>query len=484
MIKNQIKNGEFFMPYVYCSNNQESILQNNISLFLGTGSSMQYEAPSWNGLINEICPKFKHSSNIDRAQYAELQGIEVKREISKKFSLTEFDLKRKNTYLNYLLNFDYKSIWTTNYDGIIEKVLKRNFKNFELVYRYRDFEKLAYPGSCFLFKINGSYTDPSTIVLTKEDFIDYRRTHEAYLILLKRELLCHNFLFLGCSFDDDILRICVKDILNCIKNSSENYVANHFAVIVEKNRKKLNFISKGLVQHYNINCLKVSNVKESYKVSYGISYKVKYSSIFVSGAKNYIRHSEEENIGKLLCQNLVNAFMQITDFPFKFISGMGMSIGHFICGTIKQKCRDKNINRYLQMEPFPFTSPEDNQKHRKSMINKAGIFIFIFGDYEKDNDTIENNGMWKEYILAKCDKNNIIIPLPCGEDSVSTQIYKKEKIEKETFSSKYVELLDSFDYKTANAEFFNTLVEKVILITREKMDIIIDKIVHTLQDRH
>ena len=77
------------MPYVYCSNNQEeleeflnlvaeSILQNNISLFLGTGSSMQYEAPSWNGLINEICPKFKHSSNIDRAQYAELQGIEVK----------------------------------------------------------------------------------------------------------------------------------------------------------------------------------------------------------------------------------------------------------------------------------------------------------------------------------------------------------------------------------------------------------------------
>lgn len=62
--------------------------------------------------------------------------------------------------------------------------------------------------------------------------------------------------------------------------------------------------------------------------------------------------------------------MTIEDSPYKFISGMGMSIGHFICGTIKQKCNEKNLNRYLQMEPFPFTNSTDNARHRESMIKK------------------------------------------------------------------------------------------------------------------
>ena len=214
--------------------------------------------------------------------------------------------------------------------------------------------------------------------LNDMDFINYRKSHEAYLILLKRELLCQNFLFLGCSFEDDILRICIKDILNCIENSEENYVSEHYAIIVEEKAEKLEYISKDLSIHYSIKCLTVQNVNQAYKIAYGISCKVKYGSVFVSGAKKYERHSDEENYGKIVCQNIVNAFMQFKDFPFKFISGMGMSIGHFICGTIKQNCKEKNLNlnRYLQMEPFPFTSKNDNDKHRENIINKA-VHIFV-----------------------------------------------------------------------------------------------------------
>ena len=59
----------------------EEILQENTSLFLGAGSSMQYSAPSWNALIDLACPKYKIGSNADKAQYAELTGIDVKTEI-------------------------------------------------------------------------------------------------------------------------------------------------------------------------------------------------------------------------------------------------------------------------------------------------------------------------------------------------------------------------------------------------------------------
>lgn len=461
----------------------ESILQGNMSLFLGAGSSMQYGASNWNNLINSVYKGLKNGSNIDKAQYAELKGIDIRTEISKQTSFIKFDPSKQDTYLNYLLNFDYKSIWTTNYDEIVEQVLKRKFKIYKAIYKYSHFQDLSYPAGCFLFKINGSYKEPRTIIVTKEDFINYRKSHEAYLILLKRELLCHSFLFLGCSFDDDILRICIKDIINCIENSTENYATDHFAVIVEKNADKMDFISKDLAQHYNIKCLNVSNVLEAHKIAYGIACKVKYNSIFVSGAKKYERHSEEENIGKRVCQNLVEAFMKITDSPFKFISGMGMSIGHFICGTIKQKCINKNVNRFLQMEPFPFTSSKDNQQHRENMLNKAGIYIFLFGDFEEFSKGKENSGMWKEYLHAKKSEENIIIPLPCGNDSISGQIFESEKTEGGTFSSRYRKLLSEFDYKTANMEFFDELVEKLVLITREKIDAVIDEILHSLNGK-
>lgn len=482
------------MAEIYFSNKKEElekflnivaevILQGNMSLFLGAGSSMQYGAPNWDNLINSVYKGFRNSSNTDKAQYAELKGIDIKTEISKKTSFFKVDLSKQETYLNYLLNFNFKSIWTTNYDEIIERILEQKFISYKSIYKYSHFQELSYPGGCFLFKINGSYNEPKTIVVTKEDFINYRKSHEAYLILLKRELLCHSFLFLGCSFDDDILRICIKDILNCIENSTENYATDHFAVIVEKNSDKMDFISKDLAQYYNIKCLNVSNVHQAYKIAYGIACKVRYNSIFVSGAKKYERHSQDENIGKRVCQNLVEAFMKITDSPFKFISGMGMSIGHFICGTIKQKCINKNVNRYLQMEPFPFTSSEANQRHRENMLNKAGIYIFLFGDFEESIGGKENSGMWKEYLHAKKSEENIIIPLPCGYKSISEQIYESEKTKTGSFSARYCKLLNEFDYKTANIEFYDMLVEKIILITREKLDKVINEILCSLNSK-
>lgn len=176
--------------------------------------------------------------------------------------------------------------------------------------------------------------------------------------------------------------------------------------------------------------------------------------------------------------------MNIKNSPYKFISGMGMSIGHFICGTIKQKCNDRNLNRYLQMEPFPFTSSTENARHRECMIKKAGIFIFIFGDINNNFQNIEESGMWKEYILAKKNKDNIIIPLPCGEDSISSKIYNSELAETDSFTSRYYELLNDFDYTVSDMRFFDELVEKVILSTREKMDTVIEEIVNKLNCKY
>lgn len=231
----------------------ETILQKNLSLFLGAGSSIQYGTMSWDSLIDSVLNGCNDWENEKKAQYAELKGINIKEEVSKKISSIKIDSLKNDTYLYYLLDYEYKSIWTTNYDKIIENILNSKSHFFLPVYKYEHFKNLSFPGGFFVYKINGSIDAPETIVITKEDFINYRKSHEAYLILLKRELLCNSFLFLGCSFDDDILRMCIKDILNCIENSTENYSTNHFAIIVDSNKEKLEFISKDLSYNYNIN---------------------------------------------------------------------------------------------------------------------------------------------------------------------------------------------------------------------------------------
>lgn len=464
----------------FIENVAEAILNGQISLFLGAGSSIQYDAMSWDELIDSISGDYPKWKNTEIAQFAELNKIDIKEEICKKIGNLKIDENKRETYLYYLLDFDYQSLWTTNYDSVIEKVLDSKSKKYCSIYKYNHFPNLSFPYDNFLFKINGSYSASDTIVITREDFIDYKKTHEAYLILLKRELLCNNMLFLGCSFDDDILRISIKDILNCIDNSSENYSTEHYAIIVDKDISKLNFISNDLVKHYKINCLKVNNPSKAFLISYGISRSAKYKSIFVSGAKRFVRNSNEENWGKAVCQDLVNAFFKVSNSQYKFISGMGMSIGHFICGTVKDKCNERNSKRFLQMEPFPFTTSEANDKHRNNIIGKCGIFIFIFGDVNKNNFNIEHSGMWKEYKKAKEDSNNIIVPIPCGKNSISYYIYMKEMEYENSFSYNYQNLIDTFNYKKSNQDFFIELAKKVKSTAENNMNGILKDICEQL----
>ena len=451
----------------------ESILQINASLFIGAGSSMQYKLMNWNNLM-DLATKNLFDVNIDlqnteKAQYAELIGKNIKQEICSIINESNIQYDSSNTYLHYLLDFDYNSIWTTNYDQIIENVLKEKNKNCNSVFEYKHFSSLSFPNQNFLFKINGSSESSKTIVITKDDFIDYRRTHEAYMLLLKRELLCHSLLFLGCSFDDDILRMCIKDINNCVDNSKENYTTQHYAIIVDANLQKLKYLSEDLKSNYNINCLTVTNPSKSYIVSYGISQYVKLFSVFISGAKYFSRGSEEENLAKDICKKLVEAFIETQ--KYKIISGMGNSIGHFISGSIKHMCRNQNINRFLQMEPFPFTSKEDNKIHRENILKKAGIFIFIYGDFNKDN--YRQSGMWIEYELAKKERG-IIIPLNCGKDSISYYIFQEELKDTNSFSFINQDLLNEFNHLIDNTDLFSRIIKILNFTIRQELDNILD----------
>ena len=190
------------------------------------------------------------------------------------------------------------------------------------------------------------------------------------------------------------------------------------------------------------------------------------------------RYSKDEQSCKKVCQELISELMCVETMPFKIVSGMGMSIGHFISGSVRQNCNNKNINRYLDMEPFPFTNEKDNNRHRVSIMSKAGIFIFLYGDKMID---FESSGMWKEYQIAKRNKESIIISLPCGDNSISEAIYKEELKDTKSFVSNNIDCFKLFTNNNSNKEFFKKLVKALLIEARKKMDCIIESTVNYLK---
>ena len=188
----------------------------------------------------------------------------------------------------------------------------------------------------------------------------------------------------------------------------------------------------------------------------------------------YYRFEKETNAekdAKRFCRNLTSCFQDTDQRPYKIITGMGNSIGHFISGPIKERCRNtqnKNVDRYLQMEPFPFTGAEDSDRHRHNMIEKAGVVIFIYGDMSNDSD-LERSGMFKEYQIAKENTDTVIIPIPCGSSTISSRIFDVEKKCDGSFASEYSEFLMDFDPGNLRDGFFEDLYKKVNDITSSKL---------------
>ena len=448
----------------------EILLQENLSLFVGAGSSIQYSLPGWIKLVEEVVGGADDIVDpIIKAEYGKLKNIDVKSRIANKLLGYNIDSSIRTTYLHYLLNHKYKSIWTTNYDNVIERILDNKGVSYKEIATYRDFNHLS-NNRLFLYKMNGSCRNPDSIVIDKDDFLEFEYLHEGFRILLKRELLCNNMLFVGCSFNDDILRKCIKDIIRCTSILNDaNYNNEHFAIIAESNNQLLEYVVSDLSSKYNISCLAVSNPKKSFIIAEILSSKVRSESVFISGAKSFSSESQELD-AKNFCRQLS---LMLKERRYKVISGMGMSIGNFVVGPIIKRAHEKNenVDRFISINPFPFSTYKEHYIHRKSMISMSGISIFIYGDYRDD---YERTGMWSEYLISK-EQKNIIIAIPTSYPSISNTIFANELTDDKSFCSRHECLLKSFTKNTDIRDSLESLICQLYAYSTKKYEELINQ---------
>lgn len=93
------------------------------------------------------------------------------------------------------MDLNFKNIWTTNYDSVIEDNLSKRRIISNKIIRDSDLVSLVPQTDVTIYKLNGDVSDSDNIVITKADIEKYNDNHQLLLTFLKRNLYLIHFCF-------------------------------------------------------------------------------------------------------------------------------------------------------------------------------------------------------------------------------------------------------------------------------------------------
>ena len=411
---------------------KRQVLNGDASLFLGSGISRDSGLPSWSTLLKPCAEEL----NIPLDEKTDLYSIAqyyVNRnkdsELRRQFGDAINKYTPENPLLNLLLEVPYNSIWTTNYDKLIEKRLEKQFIGCNPITKDEDLANVTKGSKINVYKMNGDVTDTTSMIITKNDYEHYAQKHPLLLTFLKRELVSSTFLFAGYSFSDSLVLNCLNSLKEFLGDSCNCHYA--FMLVDDMVTTETLYFFEDMHIRYNVKCLALQKndihllVKELIK-------KIREKKVFISGAYDNISDKEVAFADKL--SNAV--VTKLLSNEYRIATGVGKHLGTFITGYAHQYLAEHQIinpNYYLSMRPFPFhlnLDEEDKIQYRKIMQADCSAAIFMFGQskgtelkggYSKTGHYSE--GVYMEYTLAK--KAGLMI-IPVGSTGYESEIIWNE----------------------------------------------------------
>lgn len=386
------------------------IINEEASVFIGAGVSSNSNLPSWRKLLEPCIQKLNLSKDSQVSLYKIAQYYCNK--------YTEADLRQLvneqinqyydgNSILSSLLNINFKSIWTTNYDTLIENELSSRRIRYNVITDEKNLTQLSTHDKVNIYKINGDVSTPNKMVLTQSDYEQYEYTHSLFLTFLKKELVSNTFLFVGYSFEDQVILNCLSSTMRLLEEAGNL----HYALIYidDKVSPEVEYKVLDLRRRYNIESIFV-NSETLLGVIQELEKRVKANKVFISGAY-YDVPSKIDRFADDLSKALV---CKLYDKEYRISTGIGRRLGTYITGYANQYLAEKenrHPQKFLSMRPFPFhlqLTEEQKKFYRTSMQSDCSSAIFLFGQSEqttKDNlvhmSGHYSQGVYQEFIIAQ-----------------------------------------------------------------------------------
>ncbi|MDF2802730.1 MAG: hypothetical protein K0S61_2633 [Anaerocolumna sp.] len=448
----------------------DQVINNEASLFLGTGVSMNSGYPSWKELLRPCAEELDLNLDNESDLYAIAQFYANKHsdaELRKLLSSKINTIKESNELLENLLDVGFNSIWTTNYDKLIENELNKNFIANNVIFSDRNLSSIDRHDKINIYKMNGDISDPTNMIVTKNDYENYLKEHSLFLTFLKKELVANTFLFVGYSFTDDIVLNCLSALNDFLGDSGNNHYA--LMIVDQKTNQRFEYFVEDLKKRYGINCI-FAEKDDLPIIIKKLNQRIREKKIFISGAYDTVPNDVDKKADNL-SRELVN---HLYGSDYRLVTGVGKRLGTFITGYAHQYLAEKNKPnppKYLSMRPFPFhlnLNEEKKIQYREIMQRDCSASIFLFGEsksttqlgsYEKTGHY--SQGVYQEFEIAKKFGHTII---PVGSTGYESEIIWNEvkaNINQYYYLSKKIDKLKSETDPSKLAKLIVAILDEV-----------------------
>lgn len=246
---------------------QEAMKQNRLVVFVGAGASASVGVPTWTKLIqsfkSELPPEmYDEGDPLKTAEaYRELRGdAEYLSQVKKvlKYGETSSGLVH-----DAIMNLDPCHIITTNYDDLLEQAAAHNNKQYYVVAKDEDLP--LNKGEKMIIKMHGDFIN-NNIVLTENDYYDYRRNFPLISSFLLSLFATKVVLFVGFSFNDYNLKYILRHVSSILGNKMQRV---YLLTDEEKNALAYLYFRNKSVQLLSVPKVVSSEIIKDQKIKHG-----------------------------------------------------------------------------------------------------------------------------------------------------------------------------------------------------------------------
>lgn len=456
----------------------QALQEGNAALFAGAGLSIPSGLADWRTLLRSLAAELGLATDqeTDLLALAQYHENVCGRGRLNQVLLNEFGRKAKATEAHRLLaTLPIHSIWTTNYDRLIESAFLVGGRNADVKIHPEDLALSLPERDAVIYKMHGDLSALNKAVLTKADFETFNDSRRLFTTVLQSELASKTFLFLGFSFNDPNLDL----ILAGMKGMLGKSVRTHYCLMRQVRRSDFE-TDRDYHHAYTMLELKVANLAQygvqvvfldSYdqitKVLERLQVLLRRSTVFLSGAAaEYVGWEEQsaEDLGRAIGQGLVA-------HGFRVATGYGVRVGDSVVrGLLKEASRlGISSGKVLELGyvPEPTAGTSAWNQYRDEMLRIAGCTIFLFGNKIGPSGRLEDaSGMFDEFEIGAL---HHVVPIPVGATgSAAATLWHKvmnnfdEYVKNENLRPLYAELGDS---KLSNLELVDRIV-KILTVLR------------------
>lgn len=203
-------------------NLRNAIDTNKLVVFAGAGISVDAGIPNWGTLIDEMKSEIEIPPNeADYLRIAQMYFNErqQKEYIDKVRAVLKHRKVKFNEIHEWVIKLNPEHILTTNYDDLLEQVIKKESLPFSVISKDKEFPYAL--NTNLLVKVHGDLND-TDIVLKEDDYLDYSLNHPLIEAFLKSVFATKVVLFVGYGFSDINLKMIVQTVRNILGKDFQN----------------------------------------------------------------------------------------------------------------------------------------------------------------------------------------------------------------------------------------------------------------------